>query len=342
MKPRILSLIVLIAFGLVCMTGALAQDFKIGQPAPELKVGKWHKGPRIAKFEPGRIYVMEFWATWCGPCRAAMPHLSELARKYKDKVTIIGMNVFERGEFAKIEEQVSRFVRDSGKDMDYPVCSDTRDEYLKKNWFSPTGSLGIPATVVVDGKGQIAWIGGTGSELENTLKALIAGKFDYQASAKRADRSRDSSDLRKVIQEYSEAMAAKDWARAIKIIDSNPQQATFFALPRFAALVHLNPTEAFTQLKAAVATKDKSAPNMFTVIGCQDGLATEVYRYVIEQLGAEPQAMHFEALAFSYFKTGNRAKAIEIQEKLVAFGKEKKVPPTYMDKWEEALRKYRG
>ena len=53
----------------------------IGDPAPSLHVGKWIKGSPIQRFERGKIYVIEFWATWCRPCIAAMPRLSALAGK---------------------------------------------------------------------------------------------------------------------------------------------------------------------------------------------------------------------------------------------------------------------
>ena len=65
-------------------------------PAPPLKVAEWVKGNKVAAFEPGKTYVVEFWATWCGPCLATIPHLTELAHKYKDKgVQFIGVDVWE-------------------------------------------------------------------------------------------------------------------------------------------------------------------------------------------------------------------------------------------------------
>ena len=58
----------------------------IGDPAPPLQLGGFVKGEPFATFEPGKIYVVEFSATWCGPCRAAIPHLTELQKDRKSVV----------------------------------------------------------------------------------------------------------------------------------------------------------------------------------------------------------------------------------------------------------------
>ena len=62
---------------------AQAGDLKLGDPAPMLKVSKFVKGSAVQRFQPGKLYVVEFWATWCGPCRVSIPHLTEMAKKYK-------------------------------------------------------------------------------------------------------------------------------------------------------------------------------------------------------------------------------------------------------------------
>jgi thiol-disulfide isomerase/thioredoxin len=72
----------------------LAGELKLGDPAPALKVSKFVKGSPVTKFEPGKFYVVEFWATWCGPCKTSIPHLTEMAKKYKD-VQFVGVSVWE-------------------------------------------------------------------------------------------------------------------------------------------------------------------------------------------------------------------------------------------------------
>ncbi len=60
-----------------------APTISIGDKAPELRYGKWVKGSPIRQYEKGRLYLFEFWATWCGPCIASMPHLSEFAKRIR-------------------------------------------------------------------------------------------------------------------------------------------------------------------------------------------------------------------------------------------------------------------
>lgn len=155
-----------------------AQDslLNIGDPAPVLHVREWIKGRPIQRMDKGRIYVMEFWATWCKPCRAAMPHLSTLARKYKDEITVIGMDVYEKdGTSVK---KVRSFVDSMGNKMDYHVAI-ADDNRMVDEWLVASGekASGIPRSFVVDAEGRLAWIGHP-KDLDTVLQKIVANQWD--------------------------------------------------------------------------------------------------------------------------------------------------------------------
>jgi thiol-disulfide isomerase/thioredoxin len=138
-----------------------AESLKVGSAAPALQVSRWVKGDGPSGFEKGKVYVVEFWATWCKPCLEAIPHLTQMAREYGDKVTFVGVNVWEEaaGKTADLEGKVDAFVRDMGDKMDYYVARDTASGDMGKTWLLAAGQNGIPCAFIVDGNGKVAWIG---------------------------------------------------------------------------------------------------------------------------------------------------------------------------------------
>lgn len=170
---------------LLAATTAAAAALKVGDPAPTKLPTAFLKGTKVAALDPKKTYVVEFWATWCGPCVASIPHLSELQTKLKDDgVTLMSIHV------ANGVEAADAFVKKQGKQMEYTVAKDSAKGDVGKAWLTAAGVDGIPcAFVVVNGK--VAYIGHPASLTDAKIKEFMAAgatpdvKADPKAPAKK-------------------------------------------------------------------------------------------------------------------------------------------------------------
>lgn len=159
---------------------------KVGDKAPALEVEKFLKGTPVTKFEEGKVYVVEFWATWCPPCLKSIPHLTELQAKFADKgLTIIGVDVSEdrRAPYDDTTaDTVGKFIEGQGEKMVYTVAFDGASKKMDKAYMEASRSQGIPTAFIIDGKGVVAYIGHP-MEMESTLESVVAGKHDIKKLA---------------------------------------------------------------------------------------------------------------------------------------------------------------
>ena len=167
------KLLWMIALAFLAATELLALD--PGAKAPKLSVKEWVKnGPvKIADGKGKNVYVIEFWATWCPPCRMSIPHLSKLQKEYKDKgLVVVAISTEDL-------ETVKKFVSQQ-KDMDYSVGVDNNEETTKAYM---EGVSGIPTAFVVNKKGIVIWRGHP-MNLDTILPKVFSGKFDLSANQK--------------------------------------------------------------------------------------------------------------------------------------------------------------
>jgi thiol-disulfide isomerase/thioredoxin len=151
---------------------------KVGDPAPPLAVSTWLRGAEVKGFESGRVYVVEFWATWCGPCIQIMPHMGDLQDQYRDKrVTFIGL----ASEANDKEAKVNAFVAKQGAKLGYTFAFDSGSE-THTAYMKASGQNGIPCSFVVDEHGKIAYIGHP-LFLDFVLPKVLDGTWDQKAAA---------------------------------------------------------------------------------------------------------------------------------------------------------------
>lgn len=298
---------------------APAVTLKVGDQAPAFVHGAWLKGKPVPSLAKGQTYVLEFWATWCGPCKQAIPHVTALAKQYAGKITFIGVNVMQEGKDPKeIDKQVAAFVKGQGERMGYRVCRDTNDNGMKKTWLDAAGVQGIPATFIVDGTGRIVWQGHPMS-MEPVLEQLVAGTFDPVAAQVEAKAQREALGV------VGKALEAKEWQKALDLLSAcKPKGKTDVMTVewfRFQALLHVDD-------KAAVATYEKALkadPEWTLALAGSviqtEGLSKDWYRRVIptleEAVKKEPAAAGMLASAqflAGDFENAAKNKAMEIEE----------------------------
>jgi thiol-disulfide isomerase/thioredoxin len=323
----------------VAATAAAQQKptLKVGMPAPPLKVAEWVKGDRIARFEPGKVYVVEFWATWCPPCRASIPHLTELAAKLKGQVTFVGVDAFEHPSgptdtsyYAKVRS----FVDEMGEKMAYNVAMDGPEGTMAKTWMIAAAQPGIPTAFVVGKDGNIAWIGHPMVGLDKVLDQILAGTFDPRKEA--AARERDEAAHARVaeaMRPIQRAIARKASPAALlievdKVLAAHPDLEAQLANRKLSLLRQTDEKKLYAYLGTLAAgawKNDAQSLNQWAwyIVDPKSTLKRPDYGMGLRlakqasALTGDKDPMILDTLAAAYARKGDRAKALDLQQKAV-------------------------
>ena len=203
------------AAALLAAIGASAATLTVGDPAPKLQTGQWFQGDPVTAFDTNHVYIVEFWATWCGPCRESIPHLNELYEKFKDQGLIaIGQDCWEQNE-----DGVAPFVKKMGDKMTYRVALDDKSADKKgamaTTWMAAAGQNGIPTAFIVNKHGTIVWIGHPMALTEEVLSQILADKFDTAAFAGQYKKAQQEQQrIMEQSRKLGTAMKEKNWDAA--------------------------------------------------------------------------------------------------------------------------------
>ena len=145
----------------------------VGDPAPPLNLDQWVNGqPVTAGFEGG-VHVVEFWATWCGPCRVSMPHISSLQEEYGEEVTFIGVTNEDIGTVEAFLASESPDGRPWSEVINYRLVTDNNDA-TNIAYMQAANESGIPTAFIVGRDATIKWIGHPG-RIDEPLRQVVEG-----------------------------------------------------------------------------------------------------------------------------------------------------------------------
>ena len=293
-------------------------------------ISNWVKGTEVTQFDAGKVYVLEFWATWCGPCKAGMPHLSHLQQEYMDKgVTIIGIS-------DEPLEKVAAFVAKPEWDekMQYTVCTDT-DRSAHDSYMKAAMQNGIPCAFIVKDS-VVQWIGHP-QTMDAPIADIVAGKWDVAKAAGDFKGTLQAKLVqRRMATMMRDAKSTGNYDEILKALDESiakgsAGQAKGLELQKFQLLVGpVGQEKAGYELGAKlvssmVAAKDSMGLNEIAwFIVDTKSLKNPDYTLALNaakeasSIDQDKNGAVLDTLAAAYWKLGNAKAAVETQEKAVS------------------------
>lgn len=181
MKRYAFNLLLLVAFASLLGCGPVPSgssvsyggrgSLQIGSPAPPLAIEAWFQGDAVEKIESGKVYVIEFWATWCGPCLMNMPHMSELQEQYRDEATFIGVTDESAAKVRAFLATESTSGSPWSSEITYRLGTDL-NEGMYTNYMAAANQMGIPTAFIIGKGGTVDWIGHP-ADLDEALATAV-------------------------------------------------------------------------------------------------------------------------------------------------------------------------
>ena len=334
-------------------------DLLVGDPAPTLSVGAWVKGEAVTGFDPERTYVIEFWATWCLPCKQSIPHLTRLQSRFADRqVRIVGVSIWERDQGL-----VGPFVEEWGDRMAYTVAVDRLSGesgngkgLMAQEWMGAAGRRGIPTAFIVKDR-RVQWIGYP-LEMDLPLAKVVAGAWDLEQEAARYRRELALQfELAAVRERAEQEIAAGQYETALasmnSAIESHPARERMFGVQKLSALLGLADFEQVStyglHLVEVVYHQDAAALNAiaWSIVDPEAELDDRDYELSIKaakracELTDWRDPAILDTLAVGLFDCGHVTKALRMQERAVEYaqGTEYEEELTgRLEKFREAVR----
>jgi thiol-disulfide isomerase/thioredoxin len=297
---------------LLSLIATFVHALDVGESAPSLAKVKWVKNGPV---EIGRsLTVVEFWATWCGPCKVSIPKLTAMSKKYKDRLIVVGLSDEELAT-------ITPFVAAQGGVMDYQVGM--IDEAAHEGYMA--GRDGIPYAFLVGADGKVIWHGHP-MALEKVVAAVLAGTWDAKAEAQRAQQRQELQALLNTDPAGDEnALLARIQEKTARILAADPLDQETLGL-RLNIAKHQKDAALFRATLAAIPVDQLEAAQAaeLTMMLVQDEQPANrhldlAYGFAQRAVSAEPaSAAAHAALAAVWHALGFLDRARASQERAVA------------------------
>jgi len=295
-----------------CVWGAAARAVDIGDRAPPLSgVKQWLNGEAVNPAQPDgkTIHVVEFWATWCAPCKTTIPHLNALQEQFRSN------NVVFVGVTTEPETVVRPYMEKNP--IRYRVGLDT-DETTTATYMQEVE--GIPTAFIVDTNGVIAWIGHPMDGMDKVLQGLMEGTHDPERIKRRQERQ----------DQFMRAITENDFPAARKLADEmitdDAERIELYQM-KAGLLMQQEDRAALQSLFAAMLDKFNNSAEDLNTLAWMIVNTPQAYRDLAVALRAarraaeltpRPEGAVLDTLALVYYQLGWLREAVAQQEKALA------------------------
>ncbi len=297
----------------------------VGDEAPNVNVETWIKGT----FDPSsaEVYIIEFWATWCGPCKKSIPHLTALQEEYADDgLVIVGIST------DKDTALVEGFVKRQGIKMNYVVGIDNRNR-TERSWMKAAGLNSIPSAFIVDKNNIIQFIGNPLEEdFDEILHKVMSGRYDLkktlkaQPSIDNARKYRDLNSWDEAVKYYEDALTVDNYVFAelykemfeMKLLEQGDTAGAYKSLDEVALSRGSEDPELLTWLAKMIATDVRIKGDQRRM-----DVAMKLAKTALTFARKKTDPKYISTIALIHFNDGRFEEAIEWQRKAFFSAKEK-------------------
>lgn len=308
----------------LCVVLAVAGFSPLLQDGPALKVGSTAPAIEGLEFVQGelaaspKVRVVEFWATWCGPCLQSIPHINELYQAQRSKgLEVLGVSDEKR-------EKVEPFVRKRAGQMSYTVAIDT-EKKMNQAFMQAAGKNGIPCAFVIGTNNKIVYIGHPmEEEFARAVKLSLDGRYDPVLS-KKAEPLLEAARRAVKTKNFKDA-----YTRFDEVIALDPTIFTDAAIEKYRVMVNdeknRSGAKVYAQELTATFSAASDAPALrdlavtlssdARVTVYDNDLALAAAQAMVKAApSSDPLAQ--STIASVYYAMGDFAKAVEAQKKAV-------------------------